>query len=484
MSSMFRHSHAIAALSLLGAAACAPQNAQLTEGEYIVFLAESTSRTILFDAVSFDELASGDPSDEGVETFQIDCRCELVSVLGDDATCEDADAFGGSCTSCAEFFPEEGEELENPNDAGYLTDLCWAPYHTIYDEGIPIDGNDDEQLVQWVPNPWDDSGNGAPRFAYELWLHRDKFRVVKQKLEPWRGEAIITTEGDFHVTFHHTVGGSDFRFAFVIDPDFQPQECVGSGESVAAEPVDGDWLGAWSEDIEEGDGTLYYLNAGAYQFNPSNIEDAWFLPNDWRAGYAEAKFGEEQLFIRGARYGNPFAYEEYEALGDLFGQAYVGVEDLFYFAMPADDNPDTDTVENDPVTADIDGDGVADYTEMGEVIETIVADTKSEIEAVGWEIAPKAHLNDWRAPDGIASGLDGWGELHYNWVQIDAGSVLEVGGSASGSFELTMQATDSQSRMFIKGSFVVDKIKKERWGAYDIDAIKIEENGTELCVPR
>lgn len=552
----------ISVLALLGVGACVPNNAELTSGEYVVFFAESSSRTVLFDAIDFESL-----SEE--EAFRIDCSCELVGVSGDDANCPGEDMFSEpGCTTCLEFLPDdETGELVYPDD-DVITDICFTGHHYIYDPGLDTDDNGHADIIQWNSNPfyeppgsasagenvyanscaechgsdgeggtgpslaltsmaWSDDelrdvlangivaievndkdgtetevelmpspgvtndsdaddlisylreefgAPGAPAFAYESWLHRDAFQVVKQPLEPWRGEAIMTTEGDFQITFHHKVGGDELRFAFVVDPDFQPQECVGDGDNVSAEDVDGNWLENWSRETpDDKGGTMYFLNTGAYQFNPSDLEDAWFLPQDWLAGYAEAKFAEEDFFVRGARYGDPVAYSEYEALGDLFGQVFVTVEDLFYIALGADD---------DPATADLDEDGVPDYEEMAEQVGDVITQTETEYALLEYEATPVSHLNDWRPPDGLADGLDGWGELHYNWVRIDDGSKLEVDGNASGEFHLLLTAIDSQSRVLIRGEFNVDKIKKERWGTKDVEAEKLEENGTVLCVSR
>ena len=398
-----------------------------------------------------------------------------------------ANVYSNSCAEC------HGDDGEGTTEGPVLTttamgwsddeirDLAANGVVEVDDDGTETEvhesagvtnESDADDLVSYLRQEF--GAPGAPAFAYESWLHRDSFQVMQQQLDPWRGEAIITTEGDFQITFHHKVGGEDFRFAFVIDPDFQPQECVGEGDQTFAEDVDGNWLENWSTDeADDAGGTLYFLNTFAYQFNPSDLEDAWFLPQDWLAGYGEAKLGEEDFFIRSARYGDPVAYSEYEALGDLFGQVFVTVEDLFYIALDADD---------DPLTADKDENKIPDFEEMREQMADVVNQTSFEYETLAYEATPIAHANDWRPPDGLPDGLDGWGEMHYNWVRIDDGSKLEVDGAASGEFHLLMGSTDSQSRVLVRGEFKVDKIKKERWGTRDIEAEKLEENGTVLCV--
>jgi hypothetical protein len=480
-------------IAVCGSSACTPNNAVLTSGEYMVFFSESTSRTILFDAVDFDKV---------YKTMRVDCQCEVTVVDGDAANCPDAESAGG-CYTCQEFEDYIDDPESGPDTDVYLTDLCWSDYNPVYDFDDDEDGVPD--VLWWNENPIT-GGNGTPHFGYESWLHYDTFRVVQEPLNPWRGEAIITTEGDFQVTFHHRMGGDDLRFAFAIEPDFQPEVCVGSGDEIAAEPVDGDWLGNWSREVD--DGTMYFLNAGAYQFNPSNVDIVWFFPQDWSAGYSEAKVGDEDFVLRSARYGDPFAYGEYETLSSLY-DIQLEVDDLFYVDLDAEDDPDTDNVENDPLTADFNGDGVPDFEELKARMDSIsdttydefdaftqafesvtpnitdLGDVTSAISGSGDETMayrPVTHTNDWRAPDGVPDGLDGWGEMHYNWVRIASGSDLTVGGSAAGEFSLTLEALDSQSRMLIRGSFEVEKIKAEKWGAYDVQQERLDELGTTLCV--
>ena len=141
-------------------------------------------------------------------------------------------------------------------------------------------------------------------------------------------------------------------------------------------------------------------------------------------------------------------------------------DELFYQAMNAGVDPTSSSAFQSLI---------ADVEEIGN-------QTTTELELV--ELAggrTKIHTNEWRAPDGRAAGLDSWVELHYNWVHMDASSTFEVGGSASGEFNLTFDAAESQSRLFIQGSFVVEEIKADRWVTDDIQAIKLEENGTVLC---
>ena len=386
-------------LALFSFLACAPQNATMTGGEFTMLMSLNSSLILINETI--------DPEDFD-EHWQVDCR-EVP--IGEEETFD---------------------KLENPIDV--CNNDAWPPVH-------------------------------------EGWLNIDGYEVVSEPIEPWRGEAIMTWEGDFQMTFHHHLpSGEDFRFAVVVDPNFQPRACVQSedGTDVEWENLDGDWIENWSADIGGPDwtgtgtsGVLYYLNAGAYQFNPSSTDQSWSLQRDWRAGYTTAKFGEEDFGRRTTRYGLPESYASFE-LDDAYELA---PENLFYTAMAEGADPTTDL------------DFQAQITEVREVAERVSA----EFGLAQVEFKPMVHTNEWRTPDGIPSGLDAWVGLHYNWVRFDEGSTLEVGGNASGEFQLVYDAADGQSRLFVSGNFEVDKIKKDRWVVDDLEQTKLEENETVLC---
>ncbi len=86
---------------------------------------------------------------------------------------------------------------------------------------------------------------------YFYWFAGDTYYLDEGELEPWRAEALITNEGDFQITVHHELGSEDFRFAFVIDPNFEPSVCVQEGQSCytlddPANPADSDGDG-WAD---------------------------------------------------------------------------------------------------------------------------------------------------------------------------------------------------------------------------------------------
>lgn len=300
---------------------------------------------------------------------------------------------------------------------------------------------------------------------HERWLQYDGYEILSSQMDPWRGEAIMTAEGDLQITFHQRLpNGQDFRFAMVVDPQFQPTQCTldSTGASVR-QPVDGDWLAEWSKDAADmGGGTLFYLNSGAYQFNPSNTEVTWVLPEKWRAGTAIAKFAEEDFYLRAPRYGMPSAYSAY----DLDSAAAPDASDLFYTPGLADD-PGYSAAYDDMVTR----------------VQDVADKTATEFSTVAnITMQPLVHDNRWRVPDDISAGIDGWVELDYNWVRFDqAPGDLAVGNPATGDFYLTLVAVGSQSELTVHGSFDIPKIKADKWTVPDLTAQKQEEYGTALC---
>lgn len=336
---------------------------------------------------------------------------------------------------------------------------------------------------------------GLVDVRHEAWLSQSAWHVVNEKLDPWRGEAVITSEGDLQVGFHHRLpGGSDFRFAFVVDPDFQPTRCeVNDAGEIEAVPIDGDWLENWTADLHaldpndlpagyellsdyigDPEATLFYLNARSVQFNPSKTTEIWSIPLEWRAGFAAGKFADEAFHSRASRAGEPIVYNFYEQ----WGQAReANPNDLFFCAMQAGSDPSENTCMNGKVTR----------------ANQIVEETADELALVGVssELAdaargqgtpayrPMVHDNFWRTPDGFPGGYDGWVEYHYNWVVVK-GEVAR-GESVEGVFSLVLDADDSNSRWIIQGRFEIPRIKEDGWTTVDIREQKHAENGTVRC---
>jgi hypothetical protein len=361
-------------------------------------------------------------------------------------------------------------------DGEFTAFLATSTSRTLNEEELDVDAFAEHWQVDCRPDVADeDRLEGALDIcsdfspSHELWTLLDAYEVVKEPLAPWRGEAILTSEGDLQITFHHSLPGfgQDFRFAFIVNPEFQPTECVldDSGNTVAAD-INGNWIDNWSADA--GEGSLFYLNAGSYQFNPADLDDApWVLPDEWLAGFATSKFSVEDMPLRPARYGYPAAYSSFE-----LDETPLTADDLFYVAMADGADPAADADFQELIT-----DVVGTEEQPG-----VLGEVVDELATVGVEAEPRIHTNEWRTPDGNSPGLDGWVELHYNWVHFDqAPADLVAGNAASGEFHLVFDATESQSRVFVKGSFDVSEIQEDRYTTPDLREVKLEEAGTELC---
>lgn len=343
----------------------------------------------------------------------------------------------------------------------------------LSEEGSTTTANCSEDLTEEVNNAdcltlAIETGIERP---HEPWTDDDSFQVLHADIAPWRGEGIITSEGDLQVSFHHTLsGGEDFRFLFVIDPDFQPQRCVQTEAGSQWEDVDGDWLGSWSDGLEA---RRYYLNAGAEQIDPNPTAwkpfefqwDSWFLPEEWRAGYAVGRYGPSLLATRRTQYEYPWLRAEMaqDWAGVTTGAEQALIEDplnvLFYEA---------DCADVEAVSVGIQSDMTAMLAGLGG-------------SADGITLAPAVECNEWRERDEVRAGLDGWAEINYSWVDINPRGRMAVGGEVSGHFRLALDGTLSQTVMIVEGDFVVEKLGKERWATSDLNAELLDENGVNLC---
>lgn len=105
-------------------------------------------------------------------------------------------------------------------------DQGWASSYNIDCREFETQAEEDTLKLQ-DPPPLEICGNNNWPPVYEEWAVQAGFRVVSEDIEPWRGEAVITAEGDLQIGFHHTMtGGADMRIIIAVDPDFAPTECV------------------------------------------------------------------------------------------------------------------------------------------------------------------------------------------------------------------------------------------------------------------
>lgn len=336
---------------------------------------------------------------------------------------------------------------------------------------------------------------GLVDVRHESWLSQSAWHVVNERIDPWRGEAIITSEGDFQVGFHHRLpGGSDFRFSFAVDPDFQPTRCeVDESGEIEAVAIDGDWLENWTADLHaldpdnlepgyeiladyigDQDATLYYLNARSVQFNPSKTTETWSIPLEWRAGFAAGKFADEDFHSRASRAGEPALYNFFEQ----WGQAReANPNDLFFCSLQAGADPSESSCIEGKIDRALQ---IVDDTARELALVGVSKELVDGARGQGGPIyRPMVHDNLWRTPDGFPGGLDAWVEYHYNYVVIK-GEVAK-GNSVEGAFSLVFDGDDSNSRWLVQGKFEVPRIKEDNWTTIDIREQKHEENGTVRC---
>jgi hypothetical protein len=337
-------------------------------------------------------------------------------------------------------------------------------------------------------------------------LQRDGFYAYREDLDVWRSEVVLNSEGDFQLAFHHKLqGGEDFRVLFSIAPDFAPIECTTDAKgNTIAQYVDGSvWLDAWSADQPDlNGGTIYYLNGGAYQYDPGNGFNYWILPSPWDAGIGNAKLSAEHFWS------HPPDYGVYTVLKDQYGKTgevvpnpqfligYMDDETGSVGDYTGDGKPDPgikhDAFNNDDpedqLYHELFVQAVEDLTHGGEYDDDSPLTFDQEIVDVagadytdGTTFQHRVEGNLWRPVDNTYVGLDGWAEVHSSWVILDKGSDLSEGGHASGTFQILFDGAESSSAFLVHGKFNTDKIKKDPWGYDDLQADLQDESGQLFC---
>jgi hypothetical protein len=506
-----RSSQILVVTSLL-AGACAPQSAELISGEFVAFVADSNSVTLRKEQLKLDEFAHYE---------RLDCRFFLTEDAGESQRLEDrlpVCGWGDEGDDEGHFFRDtDGNNEEYDGDPVLDINDYDDDDDGIYDY-YDCDDNDPDvgaagtyeitlpsgETAEFFESPANCSGGGDGFWppVQEPWLGRDGFHVVAGEMSPWRGEGIVTHEGDLQVGFHHSMPGSaDIRFYFAIDRFFQPTECVVDGDEVVASALDGDWIDEWSEatlehinslrDDEEAfapyehlepyldGGRVYMLNSNGYQYNPDENIDWWYTPEQWSAGAAAGFFGEERIQHRPPIYAEPELYDLFASLG--IGEGEAGdLGDLFTddYLWWCETELGEDWETNDCLRILEERIHlVADQAQQ----EFSVAVSDEDGDNPAFSYRPVVHMNKWRNLDGVAPGYDSWGELVYSYVVISENSDLRVGGTVEGAFTLVMDGADTTSRVFLKGQFKVDKLKNDRWVPQDLREEKREESGVDFC---
>ena len=391
--------------------ACDPQHATIENGHWYSWLAKSSSKVFI---------------DESLPSLDIEALVENGVPEGYDLSL--IECYRGS------------------SDPNYLPEVDGIPHITGDACGLEED------------TEGDNAGETINSITFEShkFLQNDSFYAMHGEIKPWRTEAIINGEGDLQLTVHTMLpDNEDFRFNFVIKPNFRPVHCITNdfGEPVV-EFVDGsDWVTQWSAD-EDGH-QIYYLNAGAYQINPSEGTDYWFLTTDWLSGFGAAKFSAEEFNSVPGHYGN------YDENGG--GDNFMMVEDRsapnysLYNIGITDLEEKANTWATELSVAGLaTTDGTAHYTQ-------------------------KIESNFWRPIDNANAGLDGWAEVHSSWVRLTDSSEFYAGGVVEGDFQILYNAEESNSHLLVSGKFRIDDLQEDPWAYPMLENDKREEYGTPFC---
>ena len=409
----------IALLSLL--TGCAPQDAEVT-ANWFTWLAANSSPTVAegkLDDTFAAEATAIECSGRGWDSEED--RFDLGYIGPGTLLASAADYVGGDCD------PEDGG-----CDADALAAQC-----------------DDVDALQ-----------------YFTFIQEDGFYALEGKMEPYRTEAYINSENDFQLTVHHALDNrEDFRFHFTIAHDFAPVDCVEDESGARIEYVDeARWVDEWSTD-EDGY-SIYYINAGSYQLNPSDTDDYWFLTTDWNSGYGTAKFAAEEFASI------PGSYGDYEHIELYESGTYPPVLANTSHFLAVDDREKPDDSAYAAYADDLQAQADIWAEEMSG---TLGASTD------GWSFTHKIESNDWRDIDLSNAGLDGWMEMHGSWVRVKNGATFELGTAVEGDFQLIYQGLESGSRLVVQGTFKVDSLREDPWGYAFLEDEKRDANGTPFC---
>lgn len=445
--------------------ACNPQDAVLSDATYTTWIAANSSAIIADEMLPFITMdASDSERPEGApDVLKIEC-----SERG----------WNTNKRSWDEGYigPKEGEG--NPENV--IGGSC-SP--------------DDAVCLESIEEELESECAAIDNLQYHTFLQNDAFYVFSDTTEPWRSEAILNGEGDFQLTVHTPLPhDEDFRFAFTINSDFQPTRCVSDLDgNPKVEFVDGsDWLTQWSKD--EGEYVIYYLNSGSYQANPNDPDELWFLVTDWLSGFGHAKFAGEEFNSIPVSYGNydndpnddfMLVEDRYDVdllqydqeVCTLAGRAGV---DLVGCSSTggADVNEGGDEEESEEGSEEGTEENVS-YSFQDEM--DIVAVGGNVLEGRSSGFTHKVESNDWRPVNTSHFGLDGWAEVHSSWVRIKKGSEFVNGGRVEGDYQVFYTALESNSRLLVKGSFVVESLREDTFSYNFFEDQKRDQYDTEFC---
>ena len=385
-------------LTFLLLTGCSPQDATISNGHWFTWLAQNSSKVFIDESLPFLE-------DLEDSTYPEDLNISMYECSG-----------------------------RSRGDNGFIREQ----------EGFDYVSGDDCDALEGI------------EFESHKFINNDGYYLLNQPVNPWRTEALINGEGDLQLTVHHELpDGEDFRFAFSIDPYFMPTLCTTDAEgNPKVEYMDGsDWVNRWSEDEEEYN--IYYLNAGAYQLNPSDTDDYWFLTTDMSSGFGHAKFSAEEFNSIPTAYGN---YDE-DGGGDDF--------------MFVDDRNNVDYVGYNSAVDNLISQASAWSDERSVLTGANIDGTPAFVH--------KVEGNEWRPINPSAAGLDGWAEVHSSWVRLSKDSEVVKGGTVTGDFQILFTAVESNSQIVVTGEFEIAELREDTSAYPMLEDVKRAENNTTFC---
>ena len=440
-------------LILAALTGCAPDDAKVT-GDWFAWLARNSSATVDEDNLKLDGATRFECSGRGWDANECAFDPSYIGP-GSDKTglgyTEGDDTIGGDCprlNSDGNLNPEAG--------------ACNGAY---------VSGCNEEDIAGFEAEC-----DELRSLEFNDWITDDGYYGLSGDIEPWRSEALITAEGDLQLTVHVALPAQekkdeqDFRFTFSIDPDFAPVDCLeDENQEAYVDFRDGsNWIDEWSED-EDGF-RIFYLNSGAYQVNPSNSDNSWYLSDDMLSGFGIAKFAAEEAFAR------PTDYGHYDIEG--VGPSFLAIEDHENPDLSGYDAKFAELCEQVGATCEgveYDNDPAA-HNWTDEMVEVLGASKDGEP-----RFEHKVEKNDWRPIDSTISGLDGWMGVQSSWVRLETDQTIAEGESVKGDFQVLFEGAEGGSRVLIRGEFKVDELRFDKWGYEILEDAKREENKTPYC---
>ncbi len=371
------------------------------------------------------------------------------------------DSYERSTWSCEDGIDNDGDgwvdNAEDPDCAEYAYEFAFVSGQCT--DGVDNDGDgdidrDDESCLGST-SPWevaDQCADGLDNDG-DGWFDGDDPGCVSTDT-PYENDGLIST---YACNDSQDNDGDGYIDSF--DPEctyaWDNIEDTEEGGDPVPFPLDYGWvLDEWSADEEDGT-TIYYLNAGAYQVDPSSEGSAiWVLPQEWRAGYAHAKF----------------AAEEFDSQPTLYGDAVTDADDFeTSYVGESYNDPDPDRFDRN----------------LEKWQENALAWTKelTDYGMMSWDgFELKIEDNSWRPIDISSAGLDNWIELNTSWVRITTPREdMKVGGKVAGDFQIYFVGRESSSAMVVRGSFETTNIREDIWGYEVLEAEKFDENGNVNC---